>query len=62
MLHTVLGHCDFDSGPQNLKTSYPQHVSPIFFEATISIFVWMHQDARDCSVLLWAKVTLTSVV
>ena len=52
MLNTVLGHRDLDHMPQNLKTSYPQHIS--------HIFRWMHQVVGDCSVLLWANVTLTS--
>ena len=59
MLNTVLGHHDLNRMPQNLKTSYPQHISHIFRQQS-QCFGWMHQDVGDCSVLLWVTVTLTS--
>ena len=59
MLHTVLGHCDLDLWPQYLIKSYPQHISHIYV-ATISNFVWMHQNNRDRCVPSLATVTLTS--
>ena len=60
MLHTVLGHCDLDRWPQNLKTPYPQDISHIVLRQQSQFFVWMHRDVGDGSVLLWATVTLTS--